>query len=88
MTRQDFLYKWFFYGLSLLPVWWLELFVLSPVPLLGATPMLLPLCFAAAAFAAMPPAAPQRDALACFAPGLLFIFPALILAGQVQGIIL
>ena len=52
------------------------------------TPMLLPLCFAAAAFAAMPPAAPQRDALACFAPGLLFIFPALILAGQVQGIIL
>ena len=49
MTRQDFLYKWFFYGLSLLPVWWLELFVLSRFPVLGATPMLLPLAAVAVA---------------------------------------
>lgn len=49
MTRHDFTLKWLFYGLGLLPVWWLEIFVLNRFPLLGITPMLLPLCAVAAA---------------------------------------
>ena len=42
MTRQDFLLKWFFYALALLPVWWLELYVLNRLPWPGASPLLLP----------------------------------------------
>lgn len=42
MTRQKFLLKWLFYGLALLPVWWLESFVLNRFPVLGVIPMLLP----------------------------------------------
>ena len=49
MTRQDFMYKWLFYGLALLPVWWLELFVLNRFPLFGVSPMLLPLAAVAVA---------------------------------------
>ena len=52
------------------------------------SPMLLPLCFVAAAFAAMPPVPPQKGAWACFAPGLLLLFPALVLANQVETLIL
>lgn len=52
-----------------------------------STPMLLPLCFVVAAFAALPPCPPQKGALACFAPGLLLLFPALVLAGQVERFI-
>lgn len=42
MTRQDFIYKWLFYGLALLPVWWLEVYVLNRFPVLGVAPTLLP----------------------------------------------
>ena len=44
MTRRDFVIKWTLYGLGLLPVWWLELYVLGRFPVAGVTPMLLPLC--------------------------------------------
>lgn len=43
MTRQDFLIKWGVYALALVPVWFLELFVLNRFPLFGVAPMLLPL---------------------------------------------
>ena len=49
MTRQDMLYKWTIYGLALLPVWWLEVFVLNCFPVLGVFPMLLPLAGVAVA---------------------------------------
>ena len=49
MTRQDFLTKWGVYALALLPVWFLELFVLNRFPVLGVTPMLLPLAAVAVA---------------------------------------
>lgn len=39
--------KWGVYALALLPVWFLELFVLNRLPVLGVTPMLLPLAAAA-----------------------------------------
>ena len=42
MTRQAWLYKWFSYALALLGVWWLDAYVLSRFPLLGVTPILLP----------------------------------------------
>ena len=42
MTRQDFILKWLFYGLSLLPVWWLDVFVLNRFPVMGLSPRLLP----------------------------------------------
>lgn len=43
MTRQDFFIKWGVYALALLPVWFCEVYILSRVPVLGVTPMLLPL---------------------------------------------
>lgn len=42
MTRGDFLIKWGVYALALLPLWLLELYVLSAFPVLGVVPMLLP----------------------------------------------
>ena len=42
LTRQDFIYKWLFYALALLPVWWLEVYVLNRFPVFGVIPMLLP----------------------------------------------
>ena len=42
MTRQDFLIKWGVYALALLPVWLCEAFVLNRFPVMGVTPMLLP----------------------------------------------
>lgn len=42
MTRQDFLFKWFFYGCSLIPIWWMEAFVLNRFPVMGVIPVLLP----------------------------------------------
>lgn len=47
MTRQNWLHKWLIYALALLPVWWLDAYVLSRYPLFGATPTLLPLAAAA-----------------------------------------
>lgn len=49
MTRRDFLIKWAVYGVALLPVWFLEQFVLNRFPILGAVPMLLPLAAIATA---------------------------------------
>ena len=49
MTRQDFLIKWGVYALALLPVWFLELFVLNRFPVMGVSPMLLPLAAVAVA---------------------------------------
>ncbi|NCB63218.1 MAG: rod shape-determining protein MreD [Clostridia bacterium] len=49
MTRQDFITKWALYAVGLLPVWWLEVFVLNRFPLFGIIPMLLPLAAVAVA---------------------------------------
>ena len=43
MTQRDFLTKWLIYGLALLPVWFLEVYVLSRISLFGVSPTLLPL---------------------------------------------
>jgi cell shape-determining protein MreD len=47
MTRQNWLYKWSVYALALLPVWWLDAYILSRYPLFGVSPMLLPVAAAA-----------------------------------------
>ena len=62
MTRQDFLIKWGVYALALVPVWFLELFVLNRFPLFGVAPMLLPL--AAVCVAVLE--APQRGGFGLF----------------------
>lgn len=49
MTRRDFMIKWGVYGLALLPVWFLELYVLNRFPVFGVVPMLLPLAAIAVA---------------------------------------
>ncbi|MEG1720428.1 MAG: rod shape-determining protein MreD [Pseudoflavonifractor sp.] len=43
MTRQDFLTKWLVYGVALLPIWFLETYVLNRFPVFGVSPLLLPL---------------------------------------------
>ena len=43
MTQRDFLTKWLIYGLALLPVWFLETYVLSRISIFGVSPTLLPL---------------------------------------------
>ncbi|MBE6973096.1 MAG: rod shape-determining protein MreD [Ruminococcaceae bacterium] len=47
MTRQDWLRKWFSYALALLPVWWLDAYILSRWPVFGVTPVLLPVAVTA-----------------------------------------
>ena len=42
MARQDWIHKWLCYAGALLPVWWLDAFVLSRFPIFGVTPILLP----------------------------------------------
>lgn len=49
MTTKDFTIKWLAYACALLPVWFLERFVLSAFPLWGIKPMLLPLAAMAVA---------------------------------------
>lgn len=49
MTTKDFAIKWLAYALALLPVWFLETFLLSRFPLFGVKPMLLPLAAVATA---------------------------------------
>lgn len=49
MTRKDFTIKWLAYALALLPVWFLETYLLSAFPLFGVKPMLLPLAAMAVA---------------------------------------
>lgn len=41
MTRHDFIMKWLVYGVALLPVLILEVYVLGRFPLFGVRPMLL-----------------------------------------------
>lgn len=49
MTTKDFTVKWLAYALALLPIWFLEAFLLNRYPLHGVRPMLLPLCAIAVA---------------------------------------
>ena len=49
MTTKDFTVKWLAYTLALLPIWFLEAYLLSRYPLWGVKPMLLPLCAVAVA---------------------------------------
>lgn len=49
MTTKDFCVKWLAYTLALLPVWFLEAYLFSALPLFGIKPMLLPLCAVAVA---------------------------------------
>ena len=49
MTTSDFCIKWGAYALAVLPVWFLELFVLGRIPFAGTGPMLLPLAAIAVA---------------------------------------
>lgn len=49
MTTRDHIIKWLAYTLALLPVWFLDAFLLSHFPLFGVRPVLLPLCAAAVA---------------------------------------
>lgn len=56
MPRHDFMVKWAVFAAALLPVWFLESYVLARLPLFGVKPMLLPL--AAVAVATLEGAAP------------------------------
>ncbi|MCI8423605.1 MAG: rod shape-determining protein MreD [Lawsonibacter sp.] len=49
MTRRNLIHKWMIYTLGLLPIWLLDAYILPRYPLLGCTPMLLPLAAAAVA---------------------------------------
>ena len=49
MTRRDFFHKWFVYALGLLPIWVLDAYILPRYPLMGVSPVLLPLAAAAVA---------------------------------------
>lgn len=49
MTHRDLVRKWLIYALGLLPVWVLDAYILPRYPLLGLTPMLLPLAVVAVA---------------------------------------
>ncbi|MEG1578223.1 MAG: rod shape-determining protein MreD [Oscillospiraceae bacterium] len=49
MTRQDLIFKWFLYGLGVLPVWVFETMILNRMPLFGIVPLLLPLAAIAVA---------------------------------------
>ena len=49
MTRRDFFHKWFVYTLGLLPIWVLDAYILPRYPLMGVSPVLLPLAAAAVA---------------------------------------
>ena len=49
MTRGDFLFKWFWYAMAVLPVWLAEDLIFSRFPLFGVSPVLLPLAVVAVA---------------------------------------
>lgn len=49
MTRRDFITKWLIYALALLPVWFLEVYLLNRIKVFGVSPMLLPLAAVAVA---------------------------------------
>jgi len=43
VARQDWIHKWLCYAGALLPVWWLDAYILTRLPVFGITPLLLPL---------------------------------------------
>jgi len=47
VTRQDWVHKWCVYALALLPIWWLDAYVLSRYPVFGISPLLLPVAVTA-----------------------------------------
>ena len=47
MTRRDWLVKWTHYLLALLPVWWLDAYILTRFPVFGVSAMLLPVAVTA-----------------------------------------
>lgn len=49
MARQDLIYKWSRYALALLPVWWLDAYILTRFPVFGVTPLLMPVAVTAVA---------------------------------------
>lgn len=49
MTSRDYIKKWLFYALALLPIWILDSAVLSRYPVFGIRPTLLPLAVTAVA---------------------------------------
>ncbi len=49
MTKRDLCQKWLVYALGLFPLWLLDCYVLCRYPVLGVTPILLPLTVAAVA---------------------------------------
>ena len=49
MTREAFLFKWFWYAMAVVPVWLAEDLIFSRFTLFGVSPMLLPLAVVAVA---------------------------------------
>lgn len=49
MARQDWIHKWLCYAMALLPVWWLDAYILTRFPVFGITPLLLPVAVTAVA---------------------------------------
>lgn len=49
MTRDAFLFKWFWYTMAALPVWMVEDLIFSRLSILGVSPVLLPLTAVAVA---------------------------------------
>ncbi len=47
MTRRDWLNKWLHYLLALLPVWWLDAYILPRFPVFGVSALLLPVAVTA-----------------------------------------
>ena len=47
MTRRDWLNKWLHYLLALLPVWWLDAYILPRFPIFGVSALLLPVAVTA-----------------------------------------
>lgn len=47
VTKRDWFYKWLHYLLALLPVWWLDAYILTRFPVFGVTPLLLPVAVTA-----------------------------------------
>ena len=68
MTRQDYLYKWFWYAMALLPVWLLEFLIFPSLPVSVIRPVLLPVAVAAAALLE----GPRAGAWYGLTAGLLF----------------
>ena len=49
MTRESFLFKWFWYAMAVIPVWLVEDLIFSRCSIFGVTPVLMPLTVVAVA---------------------------------------